>query len=201
MAGIDNLKERILKDDQKRAEDIIREAEEKANAILNEANAKAETILKDARIKAERAGENRYERIIARAQLDARNNVLTAKQEMIDKVMELAEQKVRNMDKEEYSNLLEELILKSVETGEEEVVFSKDDKNRIDPGLIARINDKLKSQGKKGMLRVSSETRKIGPGLVLKNGGIEINCSIGSQIRALRDSLEGEIAAILFESR
>jgi V/A-type H+-transporting ATPase subunit E len=63
------------------------------------------------------------------------------------------------------------------------------------------VNSKLNSQGKKGMVKISSETRNIRTGFVLKRGGLEINCSIESQIRILRDSLEGEIANLLFEGR
>lgn len=201
MAGIDNLKKRILKDDEDKARETIEEAEAKAKEILSHAKEKSELIIKEAKAKAEKDGSDRRERIIARAQLDARNNMLQAKQETIDNILSLAEKKIENMNSKDYSDFLEKLLMVSIETGEEEVIFSEKDKKRIDPGLVARINEKLVSMGKKGFLKISNETRNINSGFILKKGGVEINSSVDSQIRILRDNIEGEIANLLFENR
>lgn len=198
MAGIENLKNRLLQDDKDRASAIENEAKAKAEEIINSAKAKADLILEEIKVRAEKDGKDRKERIIARAQLDARNAVLAAKQEAIDMVLNLAEKKVASMEKDEYSKFIEKLLLNSVETGTEEVIFSNLDKARIDESLIDGVNKKLSAMGKKGELKLSSESRNIASGFILKRGGLEINCSIDSQIRALRDSLEGDIANLLF---
>jgi len=201
MAGIENLKNRILKDDEEKAKQIESEAKLKAEEILKQSREKSELFLREAKVKAEKEANDRKERIIARAELDARNNILGEKQNMIDKVLSLAGDKVNNMDSIEYSKFIGELLLTSIETGDEEVIFSEREKHRIDPGLISRINDKLALINKKGMLRLSSEVRNIGAGFILRNGGIEINSTIDSQIRMLRDSLEGDIANLIFDGR
>jgi V/A-type H+-transporting ATPase subunit E len=151
--------------------------------------------------RAEKDGKDKKDRMVSRAKLDARNDMLSAKQETIEKVLNLTVDRITQMNDSEYGEFIEKLLLNSVETGEEEIIFSERDKSRIQPSLITIVNSKLNSQGKKGMVKISSETRNIRTGFVLKRGGLEINCSIESQIRILRDSLEGEIANLLFEGR
>lgn len=201
MAGIENLKKRILKDDEEKAKQIENDAVLRARDIVKKAEDKAKTILEDAKIKAEKDGISSMDRIIARAELDARNMVLAAKQEIIGNILDLARESINNMDSKEYTDFIHQLLLSSAETGEEEVIFSEKDKKRIESGLIVAVNAELKAKGKKGALKVSGDTRNIESGFVLKQGGVEINCSIDSQIRMLRDSIEGELAGLLFQSK
>jgi V/A-type H+/Na+-transporting ATPase subunit E len=201
MANIDNLKLRILSDDREKANAIESEAKAKAQEIVDSAKLKAQTILEEIKVKAEKDGKDKKDRIIARAQLDARNSVLSAKQETIDRVLGLAAEKVVNMNNEEYSDLVEKLLISGTETGEEEIIFSEKDKKRVLASVIDKVNEMLISKGKKGLLKVSDETRDISSGFILKRGGLEINCSIESRIRTLRDSLESDLANLLFEGR
>ncbi|SKA90785.1 V/A-type H+-transporting ATPase subunit E [Caloramator quimbayensis] len=198
MAGIDNLKNRLLEDDKKRAAEIENEAKVKADEIINGAKLKASDILEDIKQRAEKDGKERKERLIARAQLDARNSILKAKQQAIDKVFSLVIERVSSMNKTEYEDFIKKLLINNVETGEEEVIFSNNDKERINSNVIDEVNNELKRQGKNGNLKLSSDTRNILSGFILKRGGLEINCSIDSQIRAFRENLEGEIATLLF---
>jgi V/A-type H+-transporting ATPase subunit E len=201
MAGIENLKNRILKDDSEKAREIEGAAAIKAEGVIADSKNKAAELFEDIKIKAEKDGIDKRERIISRAQLDARNIVLEAKQNSIDNVLNLAAQKIKTMNKQEYSLFLEKFLLNSVESGKEEVIFSAKDRDRFDSDLIETVNMKLKGMGRTGELKLSTEYSNISSGFILKSGGLEINCSIESQIRILRDELEGEIAALLFEGK
>ncbi len=201
MTSIDNLKKSLLKDDEVKALDIKKEADAKAADMIKSAEIKAKAVMEDMKAKAEKDGMDKKERMLSRAHLDARNSILEAKQKAIDNVLNAAVERVSQMSDSEYENLLERMLLNSVETGDEEVIFSKKDKARIQPAFFARVNEKLASSGKKGMLTLSNETMNITSGFVLRRGGLEINNSIEAQIRILRDSLEGEIASLLFEGR
>lgn len=201
MAGIENLRNRIIKDNEDRARQIESDAKTKAEEIINQAKNKADEIINSMKAKAEKDGQERKERLMSRAQLDARNEVLLAKQEAIDMVLNNVVNRISQMDDKDYFEFVENILLNSVETGEEEIIFSDKDKSRITPSFVTVVNDKLNSMGKKGLIKISSETRDIGAGFILTRGGLEINCSIESQIRLLRDSLEGDIANLLFEGR
>ena len=201
MAGIENLKNRIIKDNEDRAREIENDARAKAEDIISQAKNKADEIMNNMKSKAEHDGKERKERLMSRSQLDSRNEVLFAKQEAIDKVLDNVVNRINQMDDKDYFDFIEKVLLSSVETGEEEIVFSEKDKSRIQPSFITVVNDKLNAIGKKGLVKISKETRDIGSGFILIHGGLEINCSIESQIRLLRDSLEGDIANLLFEGK
>lgn len=201
MAGIENLKNRLLNDDTQRSKEIEDAAILKAEQIIAESKNKAEELIEDTKKKSEKDGIDKKERILSRAHLDARNIILESKQNSINNVLNLAVKKIKAMDKQEYSLFLEEFLLNSVQTGTEEVIFSNKDKARFNKDLVNIVNEKLKEQGKTSELKLSDEPYNIPSGFILRSGGYEINCSIESQIRVLRDELEGEIAALLFEGR
>lgn len=201
MAHIDNLKERLLNDARAKASAIEKEAETKVDDMVKGAEQKAQVLGENNKNKAEKDGRAKYERMISRAQLDIRNRSLEAKQQAIEKVLGLAVEKINSMNQEEYSNFMEVLLKNSIETGEEEVEFSLKDKARISQSLVDRVNDSLSAMGKKGMLKLSVEAAKIPSGFLLRRGGLEINCSIESILKVLREDLEGELSRLLFESQ
>ncbi|MCX7694464.1 MAG: V-type ATP synthase subunit E family protein [Caloramator sp.] len=197
MNGIDSLKERLLSEDKIKASEIESEARKKAEEIIQAANLKAAQIEDELRQKAQKDGKDRKERMIARAELDARNIVLQAKQEAIDLIFSEVIKKIDSMSKEEYSNLVNRMILNNVETGEEEIVLSVKDKDRVQINLD-EINKQLVTKGKRGLLRINSECANIPSGFILRKSGLEINCTFEALIRGLRDELEADIASMLF---
>lgn len=201
MAGIENLKNRIISDNEDRAKQIENEARQKAEELIKQTKLKADEMAQGMKLKAERDGKDRKERLIARAQLDARNEILVSKQTAIEKVLDRAAQKIESLEDKEYFSFIENMLLSNIETGEEEIVFSEKDSKRLPPSFLSIVNDKLNAMGKRGALSLSQDKRNIGSGFILKHGGVEINCSVEAQIRLLRDSLEGEIASLLFEGK
>ncbi len=199
MAGIEKLKNRIMKDEEEKAKQTENDANLKARDMIKKASEKAQAMIEDAEIKGLKMGEDRKGRIISSAKLEARNMKLAQKQETIDRILKLAGDAIKSMDKDEYTSFLEKLLLNNIETGDEEIVFSKHDIERIDTRFVEGLNQKLLSQGKPGKLKLSNELGDIQSGFLLIKGGVEINCSIDSQIKALRDSMEGELASLLFE--
>lgn len=199
MEGIAKIKATILEEAQEEKQKLLENARVQAQDIRAKYKNKAEEILNDILEKANRAAEEKKRRILSMAQLENRKALLQAKQQIIDEVFEKAKAKLKNMSDEDYRNLIAEMLLKSVVTGNEEVVISEDDKNRITPDFIKKINEKLKSMGKLGNLRISETPGKMIGGLILKSEDMEINCTFDSLINMEREELETEIAKILFE--
>ena len=198
MAGIDGLKEKLMDDSSKIAEEIKIKADNNAKKVVEEAQIKSAEIMDNNKEKSEVEGKLRKERIISRAKLDARNLLLKEKQDQIDDVLKSALDKINNMEKEEYEKIIEKLLLNNIETGNEEVIISNYDKSRISASLINKVNDILKKNGKNGKVALSSETRDIGSGFILKRGGLEINCSVSSLISELRENIELDLSNLLF---
>ena len=128
-----------------------------------------------------------------------------------DKVLLLG---VQNKLEEEVYDFAEELKIDS--NGRlrlEKLDFLKDgvrlavyhENGQMITGLVASglpetpfADELLQKAGKPAQLTLSAETRPIRGGVVLKNGLIETNCSLGTLVDGLRPELSGKVAARLF---
>ena len=155
MGSIDNLKARLLEDDRQAAQAIEKEAMVKAEERIAAANKKADEIIRSMAEKAKKDGRDKKDRLMARAALNARNNLLMAKQEAMGKILAAVCIKIEEMEKNEYSQLLERMLLSNVETGDEEIIFDEKDLSRIDTSLVKRVNRSLKEQGRRNDLAIS----------------------------------------------
>ncbi len=196
--GAEKIIARILEDARLKAENNIKEAEKQASDIINAAKEEAE---KKRNVIIENALKNADEmekRAISVAELEARKIKLKAKQEIITSVFEKAITALNSLPAETYAKILCNMIISSVAKGNEEVVLSIRDKERLGKEFIDDINRKLAEKGLKGDLRLSEQTANINGGFILKSGEIEINNSFDTLIRMKRNELEPEIIKILF---
>lgn len=188
---------------------IIAEAEEEAKIVLEEAKASADEVLKDFEAKAKNeydskyaAGkdeiEQNYQRIERTMSLDAKKESLTLKQELIAKAYELAKKQILEMDEKDYVAFLAKQAGSAAITGNEEVILNEADCKKIGEKVIESANSILKERGLPQNLRLSSISRPISGGLMLKQGDVEVNCSLDTLLELSRNTLDAEIAGILF---
>ncbi|HQA59739.1 MAG: V-type ATP synthase subunit E [Tepidanaerobacteraceae bacterium] len=199
MEGIAKIKERILEEAREEKEKIISDANAQAQNIVKQYEQKAKDILDDILEKAGKTAEEKRRRILSMAQLENRKQLLLAKQQIIDEVFERAKTSLKNVPLEKYQTLIENMLLSSVITGNEEIIIAEHDKNRITPDFIQKINNTLSGMGKQGNLRISKTYGNMIGGFVLKSQDLEINSTFDSLIDIEREELETEIAKILFE--
>lgn len=193
MSNLDNLISKILKDCEEKSQQIIDSANEKAAEIMREhtsaAEKEKERILNDANAEAERTAE----RIISGKKLEIRNDCLNAKQEVINKVFDLALQKLNDMPQDKFWEFLCNNLLAMDLDGEEIILPSK--YNITD---IEKLNAFLKKHNKKGNLKLYNGDRKIGGGFVLLKEGIENNNTFETLVEYYRYELERDIITKLF---
>lgn len=199
MEGISKIKEKILEEAREEKQKLVENAQAQARDIKVEYKQKSEEMLNDILDKAGKAAEEKKRRILSMAQLENRKALLQAKQEIIDEVFKKAKVKLEKMPDEKYLDLMTDMLLKSVITGNEEVVISEHDKNRITQDFLAKINKTLKDSGKQGNLRISKTPGRMIGGFILKSEDLEVNSTLDSLINIEREELETEIAKILFE--
>lgn len=199
MEGIAKIKETILEEANQEKEKIINEAKTQAKEIEARYKSQADQILGSILEKAKKAAEEKKRRIISMAELENRKALLKVKQEIIDEVFEKAKEKIKALPDEQYRNLIADMLMRSTVTGNEEVIISETDRQRITPEFIQEINKKLKDIGKEGNLRISDVFRDMIGGFILKSKDVEINSTFDSLIKMEREELETEIAKILFE--
>ena len=198
MAGVEKIKERILQ-----------ESEQKAAKIMENAKAQAEEILK----KAKQEAAKRQEELIKKSELEAsdkrrisnsmielemRKDILNTKQSLIEQVFNTALERLASMEVNEYKAILENMMTTLAISGDEEVILSPVDKERLGTAFIDQVNNKLKSMGKPGMLKLAEETRALSGGFMLKAKGMEINNSFEALLKMHREEVEPKVAELLF---
>ncbi|EDT86136.1 V-type ATP synthase subunit E [Clostridium botulinum] len=198
MSNLENLTSKIIEDANKEAEKLLSEAKKEENKIVDEKIKKANKAKEQIIERAKRESKTKAERVISNAHLKVRNNKLEAKQEMINKVFDEAVIKLQNLSKDEYLNFVKSSILSLDIEGDEEIIVSPNDKDKIDISLMLTLNNQLKAKGKKALLKISNENRNIKGGFILYKNGIEINNSFEALVDSLRDELEQEIIEALF---
>ena len=187
---------KILADAKAEAEKIKSKAQEKENAEQAKLDEQLSDYKKQTNIIAQKAGEDKKAHLLAAARMNIAKDYLAEKRKILDEVFAKARQKLQNLPDAEYCKLMTKLMLKAVETGDEEVIIDKKEK-RIDQQLINKINEQLNSN-KKGNLKLSDKREDIEGGFILKRGKIKNNVSIEVLLAQARKELEIELAKKLF---
>lgn len=211
MNGIENIIARIEEDAQKEINEILARAQAEADAVSAKyaecAKIDAEAILE----KGKKSAEDRTIRLQGVAGLEARKMLLKTKQEMIEISFREAEKKLNALSGEDYVETLARLAVTAVQTGNEEIILSASDREKYGKDVVVRVNSllnedegiariitaagkKLRGEG----IKLSNEVREISGGLVLKDGDLEVDASFKTIVNQMRDTLSGDVAAILF---
>ena len=143
------------------------------------------------------AAAEHEDRLVSTARLEARKQILAAKQELVGQAFDQALEQLLALPEEQYIALLADLAAEAAATGREKVAFSQKDRTRYGKQVVTRANDIL---GEKGHLTLAEGTRNIRGGIILEGDRVEVNCSFEALIRAQKESETAEVARILFGS-
>jgi V/A-type H+-transporting ATPase subunit E len=188
--------EKILSEAAAEAEQIKGAAAEKIAAAETELNSELADYEKQTQGLAEQAAEDKKARMLATANMEIKKEYLAAKVALLDKVFEKVRERIKGLSDDEYKNLIASLMIKAVESGDEQVIVGIGEE-RIDQGLIKQVNRKL-GPGYKGNLSLAQERANIDAGFILKRGKIQVNVSIEVLLTEARDKFEMELAEELF---
>jgi len=192
----ENVVEKILADAKAEAEKIKQQAKEKESAEQAKLDQELSEYKKQTDILARKAAEDERLHILATARMQIAKELLTEKRKILDEVFARARKLLLNLPDDQYRQLIISLMLKAVETGDEEVIIDKDEK-RIDQQFINQVNQQLRSGGK-GNLSLSDKRQDLGGGFILKRGKIKNNVSFEVMLAQARRKLEIELAKELF---
>jgi len=199
MAGAESLISKIVQDSEEKAQEIQVKADEEVAKILEKAKADAKEAARLIENKAKAKAEESHARALTMAGLESRKEILSEKQNQIDKAFMGAVEEIAAFPKGEYQEIIMKMLLEAVESGEETFSVSPGDEKRLDDEFIQKANEELKKQGKKGELKLAVDKDDFGGGFVLKSAQYRINSSFNSIIKMQRDELEPEVAEILFQ--
>lgn len=199
MKGTEKIIARINAEAQAEAQSVLEKAAVQAAEIAEKSAASAQEDYWNA----VRVGVRECEALAARreriAGMEAKKDVLALKQQLVSEAFDRAEQLLIGLPEKEYTALLAALAADAADTGLEEVLFNERDRTRCAKAVCAAANALLTERGKYGKLTVSDETADIKGGLIVRQGGIETNCSIETLVAMRRGELSAQVASALFE--
>ncbi|NPV54427.1 MAG: hypothetical protein HPY71_13075 [Firmicutes bacterium] len=198
--GLSRLKGRILEEARAAAGEARAAAQKKAEAILQEARVLAERRRDEMLGRAREEAAGRKQRMITLAELEARKAILSAKEELIEEVFREGLQALLDLDEGSYRAMLKGMILDAAPAGarEIEVILSARDRERLGQAFLDEVSEGLRAARGSGRLVMSTETRGLAGGFILKTQAMEINSSMEAVVAGEREELLARVADILF---
>ncbi|MFA5293304.1 MAG: V-type ATP synthase subunit E [Phycisphaerae bacterium] len=187
---------KILSEAQGQAENIKKQADEKASQETQKLRAELDSFDSQTAKLANQAAQETSSQILAQTRMEIARKSLQARNDMLEQTFAAAAEKIKTMGTQDYQQLMEKLILMSVNTGDEEIVIDKNEK-RIDAAFVERLNAKL-SPKIKGNLKLAEAKADIGAGFILQKGRVRVNGSLKVLLETAKENLQSELAAELF---
>ena len=198
MSGIDRITARIRGDAEADSAEALAAAKQEAEETIKRFEEEAAKLAREMSSHGAAQAKERIERLVGVAELEAGKNLLAAKQEMLDAAFVRALATIHDYSKEEYIWLLSELAVRQVRTGREQALLSENDRSKYGKEFLSAANAALAAAGKPASLSLSEDSAKIGSGLVIRDGDVEINCALETILHFMRGKVSREVAGILF---
>lgn len=199
MNGIDRITDRIEADAREQAKAIIAEAEAKCAEIRKENEKKAQERYLELIRNGTKDCESGLERRKSAAEMDAKKSVLALKQDCVAEAFDMAKRRLADMPEDSYVGFLASLAASAAADGSGEIVLSARDRERCGKAVLERANAALAANGLTPALTLAADSREISGGLILRQGGVEVNCSIEALVEALKGPMTADVARTLFE--
>ena len=196
MAGLDNIVSEILAEANAAAENVRQAAQREAEEIAKAAAAQSRQECEALEAKAGQARDTEAARTKSSADLQRRQRLLAAKQEIIAGVIDKAYAEIFRLDDAAYFELVKKMLGQYVLDKEGEICFNERDKKRLPKDFADVVGEAAKAKG--GSLVLSDKVWKIDGGFVLIYGGIEENCSFEALFAAERDRLTDRVYQFVF---
>lgn len=197
MQEIQPLVDSILEEARQEAEAFRAQGRAAAKEVRGEYQARAAEQRQKLIQQAEERAKEEKERKKIQAQLDMGRDLLEMKGDFIDRVFQLVQKRLSEMDPVDYQRFMKDLLLGAVETGDEELRISAQARQRLGKDFLPQINNALKSAGKKGALTYSAEPL-TSDGFILSRGKVVHNYTIENLVASKKEELTPEIAKRLF---
>ena len=199
MKGIDKITSRILADAEAECAAVRKESDERCAAIKAEAEKKAQEEYWRLVREGVKDTEQRVQRMDRTARLEAKKSVLNMKQEAVSRAFELARDRIAELPERDYVGFLARQAAEAAISGQEEVIFCERDRAAVGAKAVKAANELLAAKGMPAMLTLSDATREMAGGLMLKQGDIEVNCTVETLLDLSRGELAARVAEVLFE--
>lgn len=188
------ITDKIKNDARLEADEILAKAKAQAEALAKKTAAESAEVQAgfDKRFEAEKPEIFKRREIVAN--LDVKRMRLQSGRDLIKDVYASALEKMGKLGRDEYLALAENLLNRAVETKNEVLLLSANEKF-IDAAWIDAYNKKNKTE-----LSISDEKAEIVGGFILVRGKIRTNCSWDMLLTVEQETNESAVIKRLFKS-
>lgn len=183
------------------AEEILRQARDEADQILETVRAASETdsrhLQEELRVQREREWSHR----LSQAQLDSRKQILQTKTEILDQIFDRVLRQFKSLDQEQYRQWLTDQICRMSDRGLQIIVFAEEDSARLPAHWIQDLRKRITSLEVTREIVVKFSGTDFTGGFILQFPDYEIIVTCEAMVDELRESMEAELAALLFDSK
>ena len=199
MNGINKITDRIAAEAEAEASAVLAQAEEAAAAVRADFAARAKELEESLLRQGTEEIEQKVQRADRASRLESKKDILSLKQELVTQAYRRAMEKILALPEADYIAFLAREAGNAALTGKEEILLNQADPDRVGEKVAAAANALAAKRGLPGELKLSDKTRPINGGVVLRQGDIEVNCTLDSLLELSRGSLDAEVARILFQ--
>lgn len=194
MKGTEKIIAHIQADARAQADAILAQAERQCADIRGEFEKKAGDLYGEKIRAGVKDCQDKLDSQQRIAQMEAKKAVLTVKQDMVAKSFAMARERILAMPREDYVRFLGKLAAKASVSGDEELVLSAADREKLGAQVVEAANALLP----KGRLSLAKESGSFDGGLLLRRGNVEVNCTLDLLVELCRGEMSAEIADMLF---
>lgn len=194
MKGTEKILAHIRADAQSQVDAILALAGEQAAQIRAEYDKKASQVYADKLRAGTKACQDQMDSVQRIAQMEAKKELLSVKQEMVARSFEKAQEGLVALPEEKYVDFLAGLAAKASVTGDEAIVLNERDRAAVGEAVVKAANGKLGG----GKLSLAERTGSFAGGLILSRGNVEANCTAELLVELCRGEMSAEIADKLF---
>lgn len=190
--ALENIINRIIGDAEKKAQSFIDSQQEKADEITIEADKKIEAYRNKGEDKASNTAKSMNDVADVIVELEISKIELHKKRELIDKIFELALEKILKLPKAEYKKI----ILKNLDDLRDGDVIILSEKEK---GILLKkdIDEIAKKKGIK--VSLSSEYNNNIAGIIIDRKSTVLDFNIKTELENLKKEMESEILKGLYK--
>ncbi len=198
MKGIEKISAHIEADAKAAAQSVLDAAQAKVNQIKADFDQKVKTVYETKIADGKKEIDGKVDNAARLGNMEAKKSVLAAKQEMVSKAFDRAQEMIIDLPAAKYEAFLTKLVVESANTGKEQVVFNERDKSKHAKKVVDAANKQLSANGMEGGLTVADRTADIAGGVLLSEGGIEVNSTLELLMDVCRTEMSSQVAEVLF---
>ena len=182
MSNLDNLVAEILQQAKKEANRILTKAKAENLEFTEKENKKIQREVDILEQKSKEEAISLKERILSNANLKSRDIILQAKEELVDKVLEKALERLKNIDKDSYLDFIENTLKNLNVSKNTEIILTKKMKEILGDEIFG--------------YKVSDDV--VESGCSIKDGNLIYNNEFSNLLEFNKEDLEKEILKKIF---